>query len=82
MVFTEKETSQALSGVGQTWYLDNEMIVFWFTPLMLVPVHYVGRKLGFLLGAGFAFAYGIASTVLVLIFSIEKDWPFSLTLDK
>jgi len=58
------------------------MIVFWFTPLMLMPVHYVGRKMGFTLGTALAFAYGTASTILVLILSIKKDWPFSLSLDK
>jgi len=63
--------------MGQVWYLSNEMMMFWFTPFMLVPVHFAGRKMGFAFGTVVAFAYGVASTIMVLTLAIVKDWPFS-----
>jgi len=64
-------------GLGQSWYLADEMIMFWFTPLMLIPVHYIGRKFGTYLGMVVAFSYGVAATILVLTYAIVEDLPFS-----
>jgi len=49
---------------------------------MLMPAHLLGRKLGFHWGTGFAFAFGLASTIIVLIESIVRDWPLSQSLNK
>jgi len=67
-------------GLGQTWYLSSEMIVFFFTPLMLIPVHRVGRKFGFLHGFLLANAFGIASTMWILVLAIVKDWPMNSSI--
>jgi len=66
--------------MGHVWYLSTEMIMFWFTPFMVVPVHFIGRKMGFTYGVILSIAYGIASTVLVLTLAIVEDWPFSFYL--
>jgi len=50
------------------------MVMFWFTPFILVPVHFVGRKFGQVWGITLAAFYGVGSTIVVLWLCLVKDW--------
>jgi len=70
----------SISGGSHLWYLSTEMAIFYFSPFILMTIHFVGRKFGFIYGLVTDGIMTLASTLLILSLAIAKDWPLSIGL--
>lgn len=53
------------------------MQMFIFSPLLLIPLWWIHKKLGKVFGAAYAFTWVAAFTALLAVLTAVKEWPMN-----
>ena len=69
------QSNTVLQCMGQTWYMANDMQMFWASPFMIVPMWWIHKKKGKLWAGIWSALWVTVFTGILLALYLIKDWP-------